>query len=471
MDSVPVTAVQIDALHDQHDLRIELRPGLNILYGKNGTGKTTFLHILANLLDRDIGRFGYLRFAHIQVETAAGTRIDIWQERGAHAAVHVAVDGVQYAPVARGQQTPPELREVLRSRLGGRPVYLPAFRSVLEAISQNRTAVSEAQREADFKQIIETEQAETTDDLKRARNPYLVRESSRAVAYKSVLCREWFGPFVPVVRFPSLWEVSEQLVAELQQAQLAVASTDREAFSGVFVQVLRAVLAHGNTTDTGDVQSLLGSIRNNLNNLQEATAGVPEVYQQIASMVSDQSRYPTKEEAIAARILGVYDRALKERSDAQKRAFQQIRTFEESVNRFLSGKRLAVRVDETHHYQVRSQHARMISLADGRRAGLSMLSSGERHVLTLLFSATHMSTTDGILLIDEPELSLHVGWQRIILDELMKQAGNRQIIACTHAPEVAARHRQVMVELAPRMVQGPNMGDEFGIPDDAVLVD
>lgn len=464
-------AVQIDALHDQHDLRLELRPGLNILYGKNGTGKTTFLHILANLLDRDIGRFGFLRFARIQVVTAERTHIDIWQERSPQTAVHVAVDGVQYAPVARGHQTSPELREVLRKRLGGRPVYLPAFRSVLEAISQSRTTLSEAQREADYKQIIEREEAEASDEMKRARVAYLVRESSRAAAFKSVLCREWFGPFVPVVRFPSLWEVSEQLVAELQQAQLAVASTDREAFSGVFVQVLRAVLAQGNATDTGDVQSLLGSIRNNLNNLQEETAGIPEVYQQIASMVSDQSRYPSKEEAIAARILRVYDQALMERSDAQKRAFQQIRTFEESVNRFLSGKRLAVRVDEAHHFQARSQHARMISLADGRRAGLSMLSSGERHVLTLLFSATHMSTTDGILLIDEPELSLHVGWQRIILDELMKQAGDRQIIACTHSPEVAAHHRHVMVELAPQTSRGPEFGGEFGLADDAVLVD
>ena len=37
--------------------------------------------------------------------------------------------------------------------------------------------------------------------------------------------------------------------------------------------------------------------------------------------------------------------------------------------------------------------------------------------------ATHMSPADGIMLIDEPEISLHVDWQRIILDEIMRQAG------------------------------------------------
>lgn len=51
-----------------------------------------------------------------------------------------------------------------------------------------------------------------------------------------------------------------------------------------------------------------------------------------------------------------------------------------------------------------------------------------------------MSVASGIFLIDEPELSLHVDWQRIIISELMAQAGNRQIIACTHSPEVGADH-------------------------------
>ncbi len=269
-----------------------------------------------------------------------------------------------------------------------------------------------------------------------------------------------------MVRFPSLWEVSEQLVSELQQAQLAVASTDREAFSGVFVEVLKAVLAPSGTADAGDVQSLLTSLRNNLADLEEAQAGVPEVYQEIASMVKDHGKYLSREETIATRILKVYDRALSERSKAQKRAFQQIRTFEASVNRFLSGKRLSVGMPDIRHGPRRAHLNRVISLADGRPAGLSVLSSGERHVLTLLFSATHMSITDGMLLIDEPELSLHVGWQRIILAELMKQAGDRQIVACTHAPEVAAHHRDVMIELAPISARQAAMTSEYGLLED-----
>ena len=58
-----------------------------------------------------------------------------------------------------------------------------------------------------------------------------------------------------------------------------------------------------------------------------------------------------------------------------------------------------------------------------------------------------MSLVDGIVLIDEPELSLHVDWQRKILSEMCKQAGGRQVIACTHAPEVAADHLDRFIRL------------------------
>ena len=72
--------------------------------------------------------------------------------------------------------------------------------------------------------------------------------------------------------------------------------------------------------------------------------------------------------------------------------------------------------------------------------GLRALSSGERQIVTMLYSASRSPFKSGPLLIDEPELSLHVDWQRIILGEIENQHQGRQIIACTHSPEVGADH-------------------------------
>jgi len=473
MENNSLTSISIIALHDQHDLSLQLKPGLNIIYGRNGTGKTTLLHVLANLLDHDIRRFCHIRFQKIIVGTLNGTVIELVQTRNADGTwVQVSINGKLYSPVTREDKTPAELREELRTCLGGGPVYLPAFRSVLEAISQNRSHTADDPRNEEMQEIIATERERISMDGEKFRASQFVRETTRAIASKTILCREWFGPFVPVVRFPSLWEVAEELATELHQAQLIVASTDSEAFSNTFVEVLKAVLDSSDNPDPGDVQSLLSSIRMNLAELQETEAGIPKVYSQISSIVGEMTQTFSLEETIAKRILKVYEQAFSARTTVQKMAYERIRAFENSINRFLSDKKLTVRMaQQTFGLRVRRLQ-QVITLADGRPASLSVLSSGERHVLTLLFSATHMSTTDGILLIDEPELSLHVKWQRMILQELMHQAGTRQIIACTHAPEVAAHHRDVMIKLTPFLTQKDDVQDDnFEILDDQISIE
>lgn len=72
-----------------------------------------------------------------------------------------------------------------------------------------------------------------------------------------------------------------------------------------------------------------------------------------------------------------------------------------------------------------------------------------------------------MFLIDEPELSLHIDWQRIILTNLEQQAANRQIIACTHSPEVGADHPDAVQIFAPRV----NNTREHSEDDESFLED
>jgi len=69
----------------------------------------------------------------------------------------------------------------------------------------------------------------------------------------------------------------------------------------------------------------------------------------------------------------------------------------------------------------------------------------------MLFSASRSRFSEGLFLIDEPELSLHIDWQRIILRELRGQSSDRQIIACTHSPEVGADHLDETQYFEPRV--------------------
>jgi len=450
-----IRRVEVIGLHGSADINVSLNPGLNVIYGRNGTGKTTLLHILANLLDGDLERFTHLRFERLRVVNDAGTVISLDRyDVSDVGAVRLAIDGQSTTLVQRNEATPITTRKALRQHLGGRPVYLPAFRVILEAISRQRVERYTADHRADeMRRLRDVEMEEPNlsapdeQPLFSRRTRYL-HERAESIAYKTILCREWFGRFVPTVRFPSLSEVAEELNNEYQAAQWSLAHRDRAAFSDVFVEVLKTVLSREAAAPGEDATELLSSIKQHLANLQEVTATVPSAYSKFAGLIPEGKLVPRGPEAIATRILKLYDSALRDRIEAQQQEFNRIRTFEGSVNRFLQDKRLVLGGEDQQAPPSRRGAAR-VRMNSGREASLTTLSSGERHVLTLLFSATHMVSADGMLLIDEPELSLHVDWQRSILSELSAQAGNRQIVACTHAPEVAADHTEFMVNLDP----------------------
>ncbi|WP_437997197.1 AAA family ATPase [Sorangium sp. So ce185] len=451
---INIRHLDVEGLHGNQRLTVDFQPGLNIFHGKNGHGKTTMLHIVANLLERDIERFCHIVFRRLVAEMDNGAKLELRQTPSSDGArVEVLVDGAASGFVRRGEITPLPLNALLRERLGGRPVYLPAFRSVLEAIT--RTTFTQGHVSSDFEKsetarIIELVTQEFRSDPEQRKIPYMMlRSRGESLAQKTILCRRWFGPFVPLVRYPSLWEVADEVAHEVQDAYLELSATDQKALSSVFVNVLGAVLGSDSDEDRESVPQLLSRVKHHLEALDPGNNEVAEIYSQLGSTLKMHGADSTPE-AKVSRILHVYEKALADRAETQKKAFERIRIFQESVNRFLEeeGRRLVLDVRASYKGRGLRSGSNLIELPGKRRANFNALSSGERHVVTLLFSATHMSSADGVVLIDEPELSLHVEWQRIILTELEKQASGRQIIACTHAPEVSADHLEVYFPLA-----------------------
>ena len=65
------------------------------------------------------------------------------------------------------------------------------------------------------------------------------------------------------------------------------------------------------------------------------------------------------------------------------------------------------------------------------------LSSGEKQMLSFL--CYNAFAKDSIIFIDEPELSLHVDWQRILFPTLINQHTNNQFIVATHSPFIYSK--------------------------------
>ena len=65
-----------------------------------------------------------------------------------------------------------------------------------------------------------------------------------------------------------------------------------------------------------------------------------------------------------------------------------------------------------------------------------MLSSGEKQILVILLTALVQENRPGVLLMDEPEISLHIEWQQRLITLIRTLNPNAQIILCTHSPAI-----------------------------------
>jgi hypothetical protein len=80
---------------------------------------------------------------------------------------------------------------------------------------------------------------------------------------------------------------------------------------------------------------------------------------------------------------------------------------------------------------------------------LEKLSSGEQHQLVLFFELLFELQGNALILIDEPELSLHVGWQRQFIADLKKiiDLNCFDVLLATHSPQLIGEWAELVVEL------------------------
>lgn len=79
---------------------------------------------------------------------------------------------------------------------------------------------------------------------------------------------------------------------------------------------------------------------------------------------------------------------------------------------------------------------------------ISQLSSGEKQLIIILTETLIQREAQTIFIADEPELSLHIEWQRKIIPSIRKLNPNAQVIIATHSPEIVGKlkHNTINME-------------------------
>ena len=114
----------------------------------------------------------------------------------------------------------------------------------------------------------------------------------------------------------------------------------------------------------------------------------------------------------------------------------------------------------------------------GEEFDINDLSSGEKQLFLRTLSMKMLEPNNSIILIDEPELSLHPKWQQRIIEVYKKIGENNQIIVATHSPHILGSVSNENIFILYKNENGKieaKTGDElyssYGQPVDRVLKD
>ena len=83
----------------------------------------------------------------------------------------------------------------------------------------------------------------------------------------------------------------------------------------------------------------------------------------------------------------------------------------------------------------------------GKAISSEKLSSGEKQMLSFL--SYNAFKKNSCIIIDEPEISLHLDWQRILMPTLLSQSSNNQFFIATHSPFIYTKYPDKELSLDP----------------------
>ena len=469
-----IEALNVVGLYGRFDLNVRFTKDVNIVYGANGAGKTTMLHILANVASLDLERFAYLPFQSIKVEMAQGPTIEIVSNSNltdeSYAELELWVNGkdeVRWRVDLEIQRSegipwfsPHESVQHFKEKhnIEVDATYFPAFRTMREAWSF-----------LDPQDLVRSGMLGSHHRLSRMnRRERGIAQRDRRLTMEETdpqmtLTREIFGEFVPYVNYPSPRDIQRNLDEAIQIALNRLAIGDRTLLSEAFNSVFEAI-SPGSEQIAQDfrtpenIRASIGALSKHLQ-LTQSEYGVPEgnsAFDALGSQIASSERPGQGENETTTRVLLVYEDALKKRDKNLEDAFSTVRAYFDAVNDFLEGKQLAAISTPTPSTpRLRIRHS------NGTLSQLDTLSSGERQIAGLIYSASHLAEGN-VILVDEPELSLHIDWQETIIEAMVRQLPSKQLIVCTHSPVIGAEYMEEMIPLEPAPTESPT-GQEIEV--------
>lgn len=163
-----------------------------------------------------------------------------------------------------------------------------------------------------------------------------------------------------------------------------------------------------------------------------------------AGLIAEEDQVSLPDEKIddnERKVLWIYLSDVDKKLQVFDPLLQRIELFKDVVNSRFSYKKFHISKDDG--FLFHSDHG-------GLSVPLRALSSGEQHELVLAYQLLFQAKRGSLIFIDEPELSLHVTWQRQFLEDIARisRVADLDFLIATHSPSIIHNRRDLMVSLA-----------------------
>lgn len=423
----------IEGLYGKNDVKIPLIENRIIVVGANGLGKSTCLNAFYYLLSRQWSRLAELDFESLTLENS----IEL---------VHLTKTDVETFTLTEEPGRVPSFvirralslePRILEEFITSTPAELGRFREHLNYSNSLLREIQAALR-SNVKRNDSLEKAETTIKLLVGEDQILYFPTYRRIEkdLKALVDREevqrYRGGSDVIQKLGFRTDVYAELIefgmddvkSRLSETLSALNDNNRKEFNALAGSYLRDVIKGEGRTYSAEEISRLSSeqVAKILRRVEENTLSSQEKTLLTQAIARLRGPSPNDADAYVAHFLSKLVNSAANLTKREKPVTEFVRT----CNSYLDGKELV--------YDELSYRVFVRETGDsGREIELPFLSSGEKQVVSL-FAHLYLSERKYLIIIDEPELSLSVTWQKTFLPDIWASGNCTYLAAVTHSP-------------------------------------
>jgi predicted ATP-binding protein involved in virulence len=146
---------------------------------------------------------------------------------------------------------------------------------------------------------------------------------------------------------------------------------------------------------------------------------------------TDQGNFQLPEESVdefTRLVLSIYVNDVRDKLSVFDNDLKKIELFRDIISKRFGYKK----------FSISKEKGFIFTAVDGSELALDSLSSGEQHETVLLYELLFRVPENSLILMDEPEISLHIGWQQEFLQDFIEitKLSGFDLLITTHSPDI-----------------------------------